>query len=104
MNNITADAHRNGNVKTFASPALLADTPIMGIVQLFGAAQAVPEPTTFGFLAAGSLRWRPPPAVADVAAPDSQVVSRSRPGDLVVARARVLAACCVAIVARTESA
>jgi hypothetical protein len=53
QNNITADAHRNGNVNTFASPTLLADAGVMGIVQLFGAAQAVPEPTTFGFLAAG---------------------------------------------------
>jgi hypothetical protein len=53
QNNITADAHRNGNVNMFSSPTLFADGAVMGIVQLFGAAQVVPEPTTFGFLVAG---------------------------------------------------
>src|SRR2546426_1276073 len=54
QNNITADAHRNGNVSNFASPALLGDAQVMGIVQLFGVgAQAVPEPATLGLLAAG---------------------------------------------------
>jgi hypothetical protein len=51
QNNLTADAHRNGNVNTFASPTLLADAGVMGIVQLFGPAQAVPEPATVGLLA-----------------------------------------------------
>jgi hypothetical protein len=51
QNNITADAHRNGNVNTFASPTLLADAAVMGIVQIFGPAQAVPEPATVGLLA-----------------------------------------------------
>jgi hypothetical protein len=50
QNNLTADAHRNGNVNTFASPTLLADAGVMGIVQLFGPAQAVPEPATVGLL------------------------------------------------------
>src|SRR2546425_11779372 len=54
-NNITADAHRNGNVSNFASPALLGDAQVMGLVQLFGVGptQAVPEPATLGLLAAG---------------------------------------------------
>jgi len=53
QNDITANTHRNGNVNTFATPTLLTDTFVTGIVQLFGGAQVVPEPTTFGFLAAG---------------------------------------------------
>src|SRR2546426_7087298 len=54
-NNTTADAHRNGNVSNFASPALLGDAQVMGLVQLFGVGptQAVPEPATLGLLAAG---------------------------------------------------
>jgi len=53
QSSITGDAHRNGNVNTFGTLTLLADGSVMGIVQLFGAAQAVPEPTTLGLIGAG---------------------------------------------------
>ena len=66
QNDITANTHRNGNVNTFATPTLSADTFVTGIVQLFGGAQAVPEPTTLGLLGASFVfvavaarrRWR----------------------------------------------